>query len=377
MNSDMFTFKMSPKDKPFTRRGILSVTSSIYDPLDILSPIILSAKRLLQDLCNQGLGWDEEIGGQESQCWRLWLSDLPLLSSIKLPRCLRPVDFGQIQDAEFHHFADAPQFAYGTVSFARLVNENGRIHCSFLAGKSRLFHMKQMTIPRLELSAAVLAVRMNQTLQEEFQLKFDRTSFWTDSTAVLQYIKNEDKRFYAFVANRLAVIHDGSELSQWNYVPTNTNPADDVSRALTVKELLSNERWFRGPTFLWEDKSSWPINPVSLANISDEDPEVRARGQTNHVTQMEDKRPLDLLMLQYSSWYKFKRAIAWLLRFVQFLKGRRCLRALSPVDVSPCGSLSIDELRYAEAQIIKYVQKAAFLPVINALQDGEPERRKL
>ena len=156
--------------------------------------------------------------------------------------------------------------------------------------------MKQMTIPRLELSAAVLAVRMNQILQEEFQLKFDRTSFWTDSTAVLQYIKNEDKRFYTFVANRLAVIHDGSEPSQWNYVPTNINPADDVSRGLTVKELLNSERWFRGPAFLWKDKSSWPINPISLANISDEDPEVRTQGQTNHLTQMEEKttiRPND------------------------------------------------------------------------------------
>ena len=92
MNSDMFTFKMTPKDKPFTRRGILSVTSSIYDPLGMVSPIILPAKSLLQDLCKQGLGWDEEIGGQESHCWRLCLSDLPLLSSVALPRCLRPVD---------------------------------------------------------------------------------------------------------------------------------------------------------------------------------------------------------------------------------------------------------------------------------------------
>ena len=356
------------------------MTSSIYDPLGMVSPIIVPAKRLLQELCKQGLGWDEEIGRQESHCWRLWLSDLPLLASVALPRCLRPVDFGQIRNAELHHFADASQIAYGTVSYARLVNEYGRIHCSFLAGKSRLAHMKQMTIPRLELSAAVLAVRMNQTLQEEFQLKFDRTAFWTDSTAVLQYIKNEYKRFYTFVANRLAVIHDGSELSQRNYVPTNINPADDVSRGLTVKELLSNERWFRGPAFLWEKKSSWPTNPVSSANLSDEDPKVRAQGQTNHVIQMEEKRPLDLMMLQYSSWYKFKRAIAWLLRFVQFLKVRRCLRVSSPVDASPCDRLSVDELRYAETQIIQYVQKSAFLLVIKALQDvsnGKPDKHKL
>lgn len=115
----------------------------------MVSPIILSAKMLLQDLCKKGLGWDEEIGRQESHCWRLWLSDLPLLASVALPRCLRPVDFDQIQNAELHHFADASQIAYGTVSYARLINDNSRIHCSFLAGKSRLAHMKQMTIPRL------------------------------------------------------------------------------------------------------------------------------------------------------------------------------------------------------------------------------------
>ena len=128
------------------------------------------------------------------------------LSFRVLPWCLKPIDFGQAQNAELHHFGDAPQIAYETVSHARLVNENRRIHCSFLAGKSRLAHMKQITITWLKLSAAVLAVRTNQTLQEEFHLKFDKTVFWSDSTAPLQYIKNEDKRFYTFVANRLVVI---------------------------------------------------------------------------------------------------------------------------------------------------------------------------
>ena len=112
---------------------------------------------------------------------------------------------------------------------------------------------------------------------------------------------------------------------------------------------------------------------MSSAKMSDEDLEVRPRGQTNHLIQMEEKRPLD----QYFSWYKFKRAVAWLLRFVESIKGRRCLRVSSPVDVSSCGRLSIGELRYAEAQIIKYVRKSAFLPVIKALQDvnhGEPEK---
>ena len=108
----------------------------------MVSPIILPAKRLLQDLWRQGIGWDEEIGAQESQSLRLRLSDFPLLSSVALPRCLKTVDLGQIQDAELHYFADASQIAYGTVSYARLVDENGRTNGSFLAGKSRLAHTK-------------------------------------------------------------------------------------------------------------------------------------------------------------------------------------------------------------------------------------------
>ena len=120
-----------------------------------------------------------------------WLCDVPILLSVALPICLKGTNFGWIQNAELHHFADASQIAYGTVSYARLVNENGFTLCSFLAGKSRLAHVKQMTIHRLELSP-LLSVRMNQTLQEEFQLKFDKTVFWSNSMAVLQYIKSKE-----------------------------------------------------------------------------------------------------------------------------------------------------------------------------------------
>ncbi|XP_078344112.1 uncharacterized protein LOC144629777 [Oculina patagonica] len=379
MESDMLTFKVVPKTKPFTRRGILSVTSSIYDPLGMVSPIVLPAKKLLQDLCKQKLGWDEEISDEESQRWQTWLSDLPLLSRVALPRCLKSTDFGRINTVELHHFADASQIAYGTVSYVRLVNEEGQIHCSFLVGKSRLAHVKQMTIPRLELSAAVLAVKLDQTLREELELKIDESMFWTDSTSVLQYIKNEDRRFHTFVANRLAVIHDGSKPSQWKYVPTSINPADDVSRGLTVEELLRKERWFRGPEFLWERETSWPIRRDSLPSISDEDPEVKRQVQVNHVTQVEVPHSLDLMIQRYSSWYKLKRGVAWLLRFGEFLRKKRCLQE-SLNDPLPCGRLSIQELRSAEDQILKYVQRSSFLPVIKALQrvsSEEPEKQRL
>ena len=66
----------------------------------------------------------------------------------------------------------------------------------------------------------------------------EETFFWTDSMMVLRYISNETARFQTFVANRLAVIHDGSNLDQWHYVNTHLNPADACSRGLKAKELL-------------------------------------------------------------------------------------------------------------------------------------------
>ena len=83
---------------------------------------------------------------------------------------------------------------------------------------------------RLELNAAVLAVRLNCQLQEELEIPIQRVVFWTDSMVVLQYINNESKRFQTFVANRLAVIHELSKPSMWRHVGTKSNPADYASR---------------------------------------------------------------------------------------------------------------------------------------------------
>ena len=120
--------------------------------------------------------------------------------------------------------------AFGAVAYVRFENAGGLVHCNSLVAKSRQAHVKPMTIPRLELSAAVLAVKIDRVLREELEFAIDKSIFWSDSTAVLQYIRNVDKRFHTFVANRLSVIHDGSEPVQWRYVPTSDNPADLISR---------------------------------------------------------------------------------------------------------------------------------------------------
>ena len=107
VDADTLTFKITARDKPPTRRGILSTTSSVYDPFGILAPFIFLAKRRIQDLCKKGYDWDEHIGQDESLRWDGWLSELPKLSHIAILRSFKPIDFRSLTVTEIHHFADA------------------------------------------------------------------------------------------------------------------------------------------------------------------------------------------------------------------------------------------------------------------------------
>lgn len=97
--------------------------------------------------------------------WNDWLKDLEKLTDFRI-RCCKPPGFGEIKSAQLHHFADANEYGYGTVLYLRLENHVGTIHCSYMyiIGKSRVAPLKQITIPRLELNAATVAVRIDKML---------------------------------------------------------------------------------------------------------------------------------------------------------------------------------------------------------------------
>ena len=252
---DKFLYNINIMDKPSTRKGMLSKISSNYDPLDFVFPLILRAKMLLQNLCRKKLGWDENIPAEDLIDWRKWLTELPTIEQFSIKRCIKPENFGDVTHTELHHFSDASEVGYGAVTYLKSVNNEGNIHCSFILGKSRLTPIKPVTIPRLELTAATVAVKLDKMVRRELDIPIDRSYFWTDSTSVLKYIKNENKRFQTFVANRLAVIHDGTNPNQWFYIDTVMNPADDASRGLTAAQLIKGARWIRGPDFIWKSDS--------------------------------------------------------------------------------------------------------------------------
>ena len=238
VESDTFKFHITVKDKPVTRRGILSVVSYIYDPLGFAAPFMLTAKRLLQDLCKEEkLGWDDELPDTYRMRWEKWRNELPLLERLTISHCVKPTKFGEVKSREIHIFSDASTVGYGSVAYQRLCDNEGHIHCSFLLGKAPLATIKAVMIPRLELTAATVSVRLGKTLKKELDDKPETVQYHTDSVTVLWYITNDRKRFQVYVANSVQLICNLSDPSQWSYVDTKENPADEASRRLDAKTL--------------------------------------------------------------------------------------------------------------------------------------------
>ena len=143
-------------------------------------------------------------------------------------------------ETQIHHFSDASEIGYGAVSYLRFIDADGKVHCSFIMSNTRLAPLKSLSVPRLELTAATLAVKLVKMLRKELEVSINGSVFWTDSTSVLRYIENKDKRFHMFVSNRLTMIDDGSTPDRWRYVDSKRNPSDAASRGLSAKALLEN-----------------------------------------------------------------------------------------------------------------------------------------
>ena len=166
VQEDSFIFNVSLPDKPLTRRGILSALNSLFDPLGLVSPIALEPKLLLSTLCSKSLSWEDPLNKEDADRWNNWVCSLSELEQLRISRSLKPEDFGEAAQQELHVFSDASSFAYGSCCYLRLVNQQGKNPCCFVARKARVAPIKTVTIPGLEPTAAVLSVRLETLVKK-------------------------------------------------------------------------------------------------------------------------------------------------------------------------------------------------------------------
>ena len=371
VESDQIGFSVKEVDPKATRRNMLSVISQVYDPIGITAPYILKAKKILQTCCKEKIPWDEKVPSEQQKQWKDWLEELPKLEQLKINRCYKPKDFGKVVNKQLHHFSDASQDGYGTVSYLRQVNEDGDIQCSFVTAKARVAPLKPHTIVKMELAAATTAVKVDTKLKKELDMSIDATRFWTDSQTVLKYIMSKKARLPVFVANRVAVIQDGSHEEEWRYVPSSVNPADHASRGLKATELTSKNDWLKGPSFLEEPEDLWPEFWTKTSNDQESDKEDECQESdkkevmASTITVAESQNPVNQIFEYYSDWTKLKRGVAWWLRLKAFL--RKSSKDSEGTE-NWTKTLSLEELQDAEQAIVQNVQHQYFDKEIRMLK---------
>ena len=242
-----FIYEVDLPEKPLTKRGLLSMTSSLYDPLGFVGPVVMVPKLIQQELGRQQLDWDDKIPETLADEFGEWLQEVGALTRLKIERCFKPCtnrkDEPQI---ELHTFSDASEFTYGAAAYTKVTSECGS-RVALVIGKSRVAPLKVMSITRLELTTAVVAAKLHKFIFVELDQKQAASYFWTDNMTVLSYLSNTAKRFKIFVAHRVDIIHHLTKRCEWNYVPSALNPVDLASGGVKPQDAEKLEVWLNGP----------------------------------------------------------------------------------------------------------------------------------
>ncbi|XP_062714757.1 uncharacterized protein LOC134291264 [Aedes albopictus] len=358
--SDDFLFSIkSPnfdaESESNTKRSILSEIAKLYDPLGFLAPVIVLAKLLMQQLWRSKVGWDEPVEVEIAEQWAQLKASLEATNRMRIPR--RVLIDGAVC-YELHGFADASMSAYGACVFIRSVlDESAQLQ--LLCSKSKVAPLKEITIPRLELCAALLLARLVNKVLQSIQMPFHRVVLWSDSQIVLAWLRKSPDQLQVFVRNRVAAIREETSDFEWMYVRSEFNPADIVSRGQMPNELVKNEMWWHGPDFL----SAVNFENKPLEEISEEDiPELRA---TPTVLPAIEKEEQLKVFSKYSSFRKLQRVIALVLRFASNCKKKDSASRVHKTIPT------VAELRLAMDIIVKVVQREEFYDEIARVESGE------
>ena len=216
-------------------------------------------------------------------------------------------------EATLHCFSDASFIGYGVACYLRMVDDQGRVEVQLVMGKARVSPLKPTTVPRLELTAATVAVKIAAMLVEELKIPNLKVYYWIDNKVVLGYIFNGKRRYRIYVANRVLLIDRYTTKEQWRYIKTEDNPADLASRGISVRETEKVDLWLNAPRFLREKDDSWKYAQPEV-EISADDKEVMIKAVVN-ATSVKKCSVLESLEERISSWYRMKRVVAWILRY--------------------------------------------------------------
>lgn len=276
--NDCFVFSLTSIPTPSTKREMLSAIGKIFDPLGFLTCVIMPARLLLQEVWRIKIenfkdkrrqNWDRKLPPEIIERWNKITKSWKQLATLEIPRCLKP---NCVRDVllQIHIFCDASKGAKGAVAYLRSESSTG-VTVTFIAAKSKVTKLTDRdTIPQSELKAARLGAWLDTKIRKALRLSIQPSIFWVDSAAVLYWIRAPShKRNPRYVSAHRTAILETSSPTQWRYVPTHLNVADDITRGIKAKVMSAEHRFIRGADFIRSAEAYWPSQPSELALLND------------------------------------------------------------------------------------------------------------
>lgn len=332
----------------FTKRELLTSVAKIYDPLGWVQPIIITAKILMQDTWKTGLNWDDPLSDGLTEQWKICRENLQKINLVKIPRWVK---FGQGKTRiELHGFSDASQKAYGAVIYLRVISKEFGICVHQMMAKSRVAPLKILTIPRLELKGALLLADLMQKVANSTNWNNTSIFAWIDSKVALCWIKSPPTKWKPFVRNRVNAIQSMIPPGRWNYVRTDENPADLVSRGCDYLTLHSSTLWFKGPSWL-----STTINleypDLTIGDEIKEEVGLEEQRVTQCNSAMFEPNQCNDFLNKYSSFDHLCLIVSWIIRFT-----KKCRK----IPVETATYITLPESNAARIFILTMIQSIAF-----------------
>ena len=253
-----------------TKRGMLRLVHSVFDPTGIAAPLVVTGRLFFQRANELVSSWDEQLPDEILIPFNKWRETLCELENIKIPRWTSAPAYRDSM-SDLCVFSDSSKDAYGIVIYVRRhLKDNDKAHVAQLFAKALVvptsMHKYKLenqeehndSIPRLELNAARLAAVTRDLICREAGEKFDRVFMFTDSYTVLNWINDFDRKFKTFENFRIKRIRLLTDVSEWRHVPSKENPADICSHGLNADDTHKWRFFHSGPQWLAGPESSWP-----------------------------------------------------------------------------------------------------------------------
>jgi len=296
-----------------TKREILSVIAKVYDPLGVVSPALIPAKLLMQKIVEDNYKWDDKINEEHYNnllvLFQTWQKDgAPIKITFPRKFWLNPTEE---EEREYHCFTDASQFGFGCAVYmrskTRQVYKTNLIFAKSLLKPARL-SSTEATIPRLELQALVVGVKVLSFIQKELGFETSQATIWTDSSCNIDRL-NKYEKYDRFTANRIVQIR-GKFLI--NHIAGKENPADLCSRGIKPLDLQNNYLWWNGPTFLSREKEFWVSPKLKYIPGS----EIIKEEKIEAIIEREPSKPSIIRTKRFSNYWRLVRALAYAFKFL-------------------------------------------------------------